>query len=530
MGESVSRRFAALIIVVLAVVVAGCGGGGSRGTTVPTTPVQFSLGWADRSRATQGPSSALSASITLSGANPTGGDFVASVNRNAAPGAYTQSYMSANAAKVGTFLLTVRFFGGANATGAVVASGQAIVTIQSNGSGIGDITVANKVASVTVDASQTVTVSQNKQLTFTARDSQSAIVAVSPGSAFWTQVDGAAFMSVTQDGIATGIAVGTSNVSVSVDGVASAATPVLVQVSSGFQALGGPGPGSGVGQFNQPNEVAFNAAGTKMYVTDGLNNRLIEVNVSGTLDTSGWASFGSAGSGVNQFGGAAGRIGDVAVDATGRIYITDPGNNRIVRIDNMSGAGWTTFGTAGSGVGQFMLASGIALDAAGRIYVTDESANRVIRIDDMTGANWAEMGPVAGGSGVGEFDSPTSIAIRNTGAGEKIYVTDRDNNRVVQMTDIAGGGWTAFGTGGQIQDQPGGVSIDSTGRIYFTQFFRNRIVRIDTIGGAGFTTYGSPGSGTDQLQNPFATSIDTSNRIYITDRNNHRLVRIDQIP
>jgi sugar lactone lactonase YvrE len=313
-------------------------------------------------------------------------------------------------------------------------------------------------------------------------------------------------------------------------GSSSGGTNTGATTTAGFQALGGPGAGSGVGQFNQPNEVAFNAAGTKMYITDGLNNRLVEVDVSSTLNTSGWTAFGSTGTGVNQFGGIAGRIGDVAVDASGRIYITDPGNNRIVRIDNMTGAGWTTFGTAGTGVGQFSLVSGIALDAAGRIYVTDETANRVVRMDDMTGAGWTELGILAGGNGVGQFDSPVSIAIRNTGLGERIYVADRDNNRIVQMTDMTGGGWATFSTGAQIQDQPGGVSVDSSGRIYFTQFFRHRIVRIDTIAGGGFRTFGSLGNGTNQFQNPFATSIDLQNRIYITDRSNNRLTRIDQIP
>ncbi len=35
------------------------------------------------------------------------------------------------------------------------------------------------------------------------------------------------------------------------------------------------------------------------------------------------------------------------------IFVADTGNNRIVRIDDMTGAGWTTFGTRGSGINQF---------------------------------------------------------------------------------------------------------------------------------------------------------------------------------
>ena len=51
------------------------------------------------------------------------------------------------------------------------------------------------------------------------------------------------------------------------------------------------------------------------------------------------------------------------------------------------------------------------MDARGRIYVTESSSNhRVVRMDDMTGANWTVYG--TGGSGRGEFASPMGIFVR----------------------------------------------------------------------------------------------------------------------
>src|SRR5437899_12738395 len=38
-----------------------------------------------------------------------------------------------------------------------------------------------------------------------------------------------------------------------------------------------------------------------------------------------------------------------------KIYVADESNNRIVRMDDMTGAGWTPFGTSGSGPNQFNL-------------------------------------------------------------------------------------------------------------------------------------------------------------------------------
>jgi DNA-binding beta-propeller fold protein YncE len=84
-----------------------------------------------------------------------------------------------------------------------------------------------------------------------------------------------------------------------------------------------------------------------------------------------------SGCGNDEGGTFHGPLG-IAVDATGKIYVTDYANNRIVRMNDMTGAGWTTFGMFGSGANQFNGPWGIAVDAAGKIYVTDGGNERIV--------------------------------------------------------------------------------------------------------------------------------------------------------
>src|SRR2546427_5380786 len=95
------------LVPCIAFVLVGCGGG-SVGTGNPATritPVKVSVDWAARSRNLSGPSSSLSAIVTLKGAAQDGADFTFTINRASDPAAYTADYISAAQAVVGTWNL-----------------------------------------------------------------------------------------------------------------------------------------------------------------------------------------------------------------------------------------------------------------------------------------------------------------------------------------------------------------------------------------------------------------------------------------
>ena len=129
----------------------------------------------------------------------------------------------------------------------------------------------------------------------------------------------------------------------------------------------------------------------------------------------------------------------VAVDSAGRIYIVDT-KSRVVRIDDMDGAGWTTFGPTPIGPGSFLGPKVVILDRQDRLYASDTAGHRIVRFNDLQGTGWTTFG--SQGSGVGQFNRPEGLALDSLG---RIYITDNDNHRIVRIDDMTGAGWVTYG-------------------------------------------------------------------------------------
>lgn len=223
--RSVARLYPALVVSVLAFGLTGCGGGGGGGGTGPSpVAATYSIEWAARAR-TAGPSSAQSVTFTLQNAqNQTVLTDVR--NRNVAPAAYNASYTTTQRVSPGSYTAKFTFYGGSNGAGDVVASGSQTITLGEGGT-VPSIAVAGTIATLTVGADQEVTVGQTRDLSFTARTAGGQAVAVTPGSAFWAVTSGSEFATAGPNGV-TGVAPGTANVTVTVDGKTSPAVPVTV--------------------------------------------------------------------------------------------------------------------------------------------------------------------------------------------------------------------------------------------------------------------------------------------------------------
>ncbi len=240
-----------------------------------------------------------------------------------------------------------------------------------------------------------------------------------------------------------------------------------------------------------------------------------------------------------------------AIDATGAVYIADRDAHQIRRVNPVSGAINTVAGSGQRGFsGDFGLAiaaeldtpGALAIDAAGNLFVTDANNNRVRRVDRVTGI----ITTFAGG---GRFDrlgdgSPASSAYLLSPSGiafdrsDNLYISDSGNRRIRKVdastgiiTTIAGNGQSGFsGDGGPATSaqiwNPAGIVISPAGDVFFSDQFNGRIRKIaagtgiiTTIAGTG--SFGISGSNipaiSAALSSPDGLSMDADGNLYLSE-------------
>lgn len=182
-----------------------------------------------------------------------------------------------------------------------------------------------------------------------------------------------------------------------------------------------------------------------------------------------------------------GRPTGVAGTPGGGIVTTDRAGHRIAAWD---GVGWSYFGEQGSGVGQFDRPTGIAIDASGRIYVADAGNARIVRLDDTDGSGWAAYGQrltkAAQLTAPGRFAEPTDVA---AGADGRLHIADPQVGRVVSIDDIDGGGWSTRDLGG-----PVAVTARTDGTLGVALLGDRTVALIDGAGPAQTTPAGALGA------------------------------------
>lgn len=270
--------------------------------------------------------------------------------------------------------------------------------------------------------------------------------------------------------------------------------------------------------FQAPVSLCMDAK-SRIYVNDRNLCRVVRID---DISGAGLLAFGQQGyGGPGRF-----RIseGGMALDGQGRIYVVISRSSKLVRFDDMEGRGWTELDTGALGL---PTPGGVALDAEGRIYLTDTYRCIVARVDSMAGDGLLVFGEK--GEGLGQFQDPRSLRLDAEG---RIYVTDAVNHRVCRFDDMQGTNWRSWdGKDGKGQEgflEPTCIAIAADGSIYVSDSGSCRIFHFADISGAGREVWGWDGSGARSFM-PVGLCLDGEGRILFTDGQGKRIVRMDDM-
>ena len=245
--------------------------------------------------------------------------------------------------------------------------------------------------------------------------------------------------------------------------------------------------------LNSPWGLAMDAAGN-LYIADAGNSAIRKVS-GGVITT-------IAGTGTAGFTGDSGAAtsatlkgpGGIALDAAGNLYIADFGNNRVRMV-----SGGTITTVAGNGAATFAGDNGSAtsaslwgpldvrLDAAGKLYIADRGNNRIRMvtggiISTVAGNGTASFGGDNGPATSAQLNGPSGVTLDAAG---NLIIADTTNNVIRQVTSgiittIAGNGIPSYSgdngpAAGAGINAPIGVTTDSLGRIFVADSLNNLI-------------------------------------------------------
>jgi sugar lactone lactonase YvrE len=196
--------------------------------------------------------------------------------------------------------------------------------------------------------------------------------------------------------------------------------------------------------LNEPVALAIDA-NSNLLVADQSNNRIRKIDLSSGLITTiaGNGESGYNGDGVLGPDAALAGPSGLALDSEENLYIADTFSSRIRKIDRKTGLIETILG--GIGVYQFVAGENesseslsrpyaLAIDASGRLFITD-SDNHLIRVWDtqkkkmslLAGIGKAEFSGDGGNPASSSLNYPFGVAVDGRG---HVYIADTFSHRI----------------------------------------------------------------------------------------------------
>jgi DNA-binding beta-propeller fold protein YncE len=293
------------------------------------------------------------------------------------------------------------------------------------------------------------------------------------------------------------------------------------------QQLGAIGAaGAEPGQFNFPRAVALDAQG-RTYVADSGNNRVQVFNPDGSFLRQ-WGSTCRLDSGEGCIGDGRGQFNEpwgIAVGPDGSVYVSDTWNGRVQKFDDQGNfvAMYGQFGSTNGELGEpsfFYGPRAVVVGQDGNLHIMDTGNKRVVVLSpDLEFVNQY------GGGGVteGRFDEPVGLAQDGEG---NWYVADTWNRRIQKFDPAFNylAQWPIEGWGSQSVLNKPGIAVDPQRRIVYAVDPENyRVLAFDTEGNF-LATWGLYGMDAMSFTMPTGIAVAPDGRVVVADGDAHRIM------
>jgi len=313
--------------------------------------------------------------------------------------------------------------------------------------------------------------------------------------------------------------------------------------SNGFSGDGVVG-GATAALLSDPTGIAVAPSGD-IYIADSVNRRVRRLNLAATIQTiagtGGGGSTGFSGDGLPATNANLGSLGGLAFDPAGDLLISCVRSACIRKVNvlapspiivTIAGRGGATLGDLGPATSATLGSPrDVAVDAAGNIFVYQTGDDRVRRIDALTGFIDTVVGTGLSGFIGDRGLQEQGVLLAPTGAtydaSGNLYIADTLDHAIRRVapdgtiTTIAGNGQPGYaGDGGPselaILDSPRDVAM--LGNLLLIADSQNDLVRAIDLTTGIITTYA-------QVPAPMALVVDSGNVVYVS--RNNQIDRID---